>query len=165
MEFGKPRYHNNVLNMCLTLRSLVSKLVPLYWLEPSVLNSDWKWRFQALQNRPIWSKVETGCLQPMKRGINLQTKLLEVTHTSRLKFFYLGLTKIILKPAFLNVCGSTWDFTLRACILRLNMIFVITSHGTQKYHKCRFLEYKEGRIQLVFGGSFCQLHLDIFTKC
>lgn len=27
-----------------------------------------------------------------------------------------------------------------------------------KCHSCCFLEYKEGWLELVFGGSFCQLH-------
>ena len=48
----------------------------------------------------------------------------------------------------------------------LNMVFVKMSHGTQKCHKCHYLEYKEGLLGLVFGGSFCQPHLvDVFTKC
>ena len=46
-----------------------------------------------------------------------------------------------------------------------NMGFVETSHDTQKCHKCRFLECKESWLELVFGGNFCQLHLDVFTKC
>ena len=44
------------------------------------------------------------------------------------------------------------------------MVFVKISHGTQKYHKCCFLEYKEGWLELIFGGSFCKLHLDVFTQ-
>ena len=36
------------------------------------------------------------------------------------------------------------------------MVFVKMSHGTQKCHKCHFLEYKEGRLESVFEikGTF-----------
>jgi hypothetical protein len=44
------------------------------------------------------------------------------------------------------------------------MVFVKTPHGTQKCRMCYFLEYKEGRLELVFGGNFCQLDLDVFYK-
>ena len=59
MEFGKPRCRNFVLDMCLTLRSLVSRLVLLYWLEPSVSNSDRKWRFLSLAKLPSWIRSWT----------------------------------------------------------------------------------------------------------
>ena len=42
---------------------------------------------------------------PYKRRTNLETKLLELRHMSRPKFFYLGLPNSNLKPTFLNVCG------------------------------------------------------------
>jgi hypothetical protein len=43
--------------------------------------------------------------KPKKRGINLETKLLEARHTSKPKFFYLGSPNSISKLAFSNVCG------------------------------------------------------------
>ena len=45
------------------------------------------------------------------------------------------------------------------------MVFMKSSHGTQKCHKYRFLKYKEGQLELVFEGNLCQLHLDVFIKC
>ena len=45
-----------------------------------------------------------------------------------------------------------------------NLVFMKTSHGMQKCHKCRFLEDKETWLELVFGGNFPQLHnLDVFS--
>jgi hypothetical protein len=38
------------------------------------------------------------------------------------------------------------------------------SHGKQKCHECRFLEYQEGGLELVFGGSFCQQRMDVISK-
>ena len=40
-----------------------------------------------------------------------------------------------------------------------SMVVVKSSNGTKKCLKCRFLEYKEGQLKLVFEGNFCQLHL------
>ena len=37
--------------------------------------------------------------------------------------------------------------------------------GTQTCHKCRFLEHKEGQLELVFEDNFCQLHPDVVIKC
>lgn len=39
------------------------------------------------------------------------------------------------------------------------MVFVKTSHDMQKCHMCRSLECKEDRLELIFGGNFCQLQL------
>ena len=44
-----------------------------------------------------------------KKGTNLETKLLEVRHMSRPKFFYLGLPNSLLKLVFLNVCGLPYS--------------------------------------------------------
>jgi hypothetical protein len=53
-----------------------------------------------------------------------------------------------------------------------NLQFDDEKHGIRenvKWHanlsKCPFLEYREGRLEVVFGGNFCQLDLDVFTKC
>jgi hypothetical protein len=43
------------------------------------------------------------------------------------------------------------------------MVFVKTSHCMQKCHNCQFLECKEGRLELVTGGDFCQINLNAFT--
>ena len=45
------------------------------------------------------------------------------------------------------------------------MVFVKTSHGTLKCPICRFVEYKESWLELVFGGSLCQLELFPKFKC
>ena len=92
-------------NVCLTSRSLGSRLVPrlLVWiahcrlwfqdyvfyarLKTSVFNWSWKTRFSP----------------PKKRGTNLETKLLEVRHMSRPKFFYLGFLNSVSKLA--RLCG------------------------------------------------------------
>ena len=37
-----------------------------------------------------------------------------------------------------------------------NMVFVKISYGMQKCHKCRFLEYKEDQLELVFWGSYAK---------
>ena len=50
---------------------------------------------------------------------------------------------------------------VRVCIW--NVAFVKMSHGMQKCHKCHFLEYKEGWLELVFGGNFCKQDLDVCT--
>ena len=42
---------------------------------------------------------------PNKRGTTIETKLLEVRHMSRPRFFYIGLPNSVLKPVFLNVYG------------------------------------------------------------
>ena len=52
-----------------------------------------------------------------------------------------------------------------SCQRRYYIVFMKMSHGMQKCQKCCFLEYKEGWLKLVFGGNFCQLNLDVFTKC
>ena len=36
----------------------------------------------------------------------------------------------------------------------MNMVFMKASRGMQKCHKCRFLEYKEGWLELIFWDSF-----------
>jgi hypothetical protein len=41
-----------------------------------------------------------------KKGVNFETKLLEVRHMSRLEFFYVGLSNSTLKLVYLNVCVS-----------------------------------------------------------
>jgi hypothetical protein len=33
-----------------------------------------------------------------------------------------------------------------------------------KMHKSHFLEYKEGRLELVFAGNFCQLQIISFEE-
>ena len=38
------------------------------------------------------------------------------------------------------------------------MVFMKTSHGTLKYHIRCSLEYKEGRLELVFEDNYCQLY-------
>ena len=43
-----------------------------------------------------------------------------------------------------------------------NMVFVTMSHAMQKCHKCCFLEYKGGWLELVFGGSFANYILCIY---
>jgi hypothetical protein len=47
----------------------------------------------------------------------------------------------------------------------MNMVFVKTSHGMQKYHKCCVLKYNEGWLKLVFACNFCKLHVNVFKKC
>ena len=77
MEFGKPRYASFIFDMCLTLRSLVSRLVPLLlcrrskFARPQISISNWSWK----QTNP-----------PNKVGTKLETKLLKVRHMSKLKF-------------------------------------------------------------------------------
>ena len=44
-------------------------------------------------------------IPPNTRGTNLETKLLEVRHISKLKCFYFGLPNSVSRPAYLNVCG------------------------------------------------------------
>ena len=44
-------------------------------------------------------------LVPDKRGADLETKLLEIGHMPRTRFFYLSLPNHVLKLIFLNVCG------------------------------------------------------------
>ena len=99
MEFGKPRYHNNVLNMCLTLKSLVSKLVPLYWfsticfelrLETEVLNlakppywiRSWNQMFTTNEKRDHqdpWSyaHIKAEILLPWLNKLHLKTDIFE----------------------------------------------------------------------------------------
>lgn len=50
------------------------------------------------------SELETDS-SVQERRTNFETKLLEVRHVSRLKFFHLGLLNSILKQVFMNVCG------------------------------------------------------------
>lgn len=54
-------------------------------LETSISNRNWKQH-----------------LYPIKRGTNFETELLEIRHTSKLNFFYLGFPNSVLKPAFSN---------------------------------------------------------------
>ena len=85
--------------MCLTLRSLVSRLVPLCFgwnsLFPTLIRNI---GFKLLQNRHLGS-----VFIPRKRGTNLKTHLLEFKHMLRLKVFYLGLPNSVLKPVFSNM--------------------------------------------------------------
>jgi hypothetical protein len=49
-----------------------------------------------------------GQFSPRRRrrsGANLETKLLEATHMSRLEFFNLGVPKSVLRTAFSGMCG------------------------------------------------------------
>jgi hypothetical protein len=39
-------------------------------------------------------------------------------------------------------------------LLDNSMVFMKMSHGMQKCHKCHFLKYKEGQLELVFEGKF-----------
>ena len=34
----------------------------------------------------------------------------------------------------------------------------------QKFHNCRFLKFKEDRLELVFRSNFCQLHFECIYK-
>lgn len=57
-----------------------------------------------------------------------------------------------------TLCGEMYYY-------QINMVFVKVSHGMRKCHKYFFLKYKEGQLELMFGDRFCQLYLDVFTKC
>jgi hypothetical protein len=88
IEFGKPRWKNFGFDMCLNSRIWVSRLVPLFWgLNLFVSNSNGKRSFKPYKSAVMdWSRK--WMILPNKRGTNLENKLLEVRHMSRLKFFY-----------------------------------------------------------------------------
>ena len=59
-------------------------------------------------NTLSWINVENGQFYPLKRGTNLETKLLKVRHMSSTKVFYLGLSNSISKLVFLNMCSPLY---------------------------------------------------------
>ena len=100
------------LNMYLTLRSLVSRLVLfLFFFGESYLFAT------PIENGGFKSYITTifgSGLETMyilnTRETTLETKLLKVRHMWRPKFFYLGLPKSVLRPSVLEwMCvASTW---------------------------------------------------------
>ena len=90
------------LHMCLTSRSSVSRLVPLLLgidiLFSTPIQDGSFARFKTSDSDPSWKQM----VLTTKRATNLETKLLEVRHMSRLEFFYLGLRNSVLRLAFLN---------------------------------------------------------------
>lgn len=64
---------------------------------------------QILVTQESYGSWKRTVVSTCKRGTNLETKLLEVTHMSRPKLSYLRLPNPMSKPSFLNVCSPAHD--------------------------------------------------------
>ena len=121
IEFANPRFKNFGLDMCLTLRSLVSRLVPPFLVRTvcfqlrseievlSLAKLDRSWRRTLISN---------------KRGTSLETKILEVRHLRRPWFFYLGSPNSVLETNVLDRVVASWKLKLSAKlkVLTINLI-------------------------------------------
>ena len=103
----------------------------------------------------LWSGNINGLLIPSSSPHRFHERNLSVLrHLKEYLFYRCGQIS--------NVC---FHEAPRYHVCHKYMVFVKISHGTQKYQKCHFLEYKKDRFELVFESIFCQLHVDVFTKC
>jgi hypothetical protein len=71
-------------------------------------------------------------------------------------------------PNFHDIIISENVLGFRPCWLSKHYHNVIRENVTWHVkicHMCRFFECKEGRLELVFGGSICQLQLFPKFKC
>ena len=101
----KSGYKNVGLDMCLTSRRLISRLDPLFLVKTICFQLKLEMEVLKPCKPTILNRNCRRTFMANKRGTNLETKLLEVRHMSRRRFFYLGLPNSILKPMFSNVCG------------------------------------------------------------
>lgn len=68
-KFGKPTQTNFSYDMCLALRSLVSRSVPVsFGFKLFVSNSNRKRRFEALHSHRLGLESKTAVLYPVKAG-------------------------------------------------------------------------------------------------
>ena len=105
MGFGKLRYKNFGLDMCLFFRSLVLRSIPLFFGLTVYFQLQLETEVLSLAKPPSWMEAENGQTSPKIRGIDLETKLLKVRHMSKPKFFLFWWLNFVSKPACLNVCG------------------------------------------------------------
>lgn len=76
-----------------------------YWAKMSIFTSNPKRRFCKASNLCLLLELKTDDFKPKRTRTNLDTKLLEAKHISRLKFAYLGLPNFNSKQTFSNMCG------------------------------------------------------------